>query len=441
VPDALSRLIPRVALSDAAFAARHRLVCIVLWLTLALVGVVELVNHGSDSAPSMPSITEDSGSSYRIMLWSVVGATVIFGWLARWNASRRWQAVTASTGLMLGAIGMVHAGNGLTDLHFAFFVLLALAGLYQDWAPFAVAVVIVAVHHMLFGLLMPEEVFSDPRAQANPIPWALLHTAFVVALVMVQFISWRFAEQAQTEAATAVEATQIEARQLLSLAAADSAQREREALTDAASRLAERESPAARLDEMLEATAATGKRIGGETNTAMSGMTHALELIGSASGAASDDLEQAVSESASAQQVIQELERSIANITTVAQMINAVAQQTNLLALNATIEAARAGEAGRGFGVVAEEVKSLAGQTAATARIEATVAQVRAGAEAAADVVGGIGAVLDRVTQAQALVKEIVEGQSELVGVAQISLAAAAEQVAGAANQARRTKA
>jgi methyl-accepting chemotaxis protein len=439
VLDALSRLIPRIALSDAAFAARHRLVCIVLWLTLALVGVVAVVNHGSDSSPSM---AEHSGSSHRIMLWSVVGATVIFGWLARWNASRRWQAVTASTGLMLGAIGMVHAGNGLTDLHFAFFVLLALAGLYQDWASFAVAVVIVAVHHMLFGLLMPEEVFSDPRAQANPIPWALLHTAFVVALVMVQFISWRFAEQAQVEASTAVEATQIEARQLLGQVAADSAQRQREALTDAASQVAERESLAARLDEMLEATAATGKRIGGETNTTMSGMTLALELIGSASGAASDDLDQAVSESTSAQQVIQELERSIANITTVAQMINAVAQQTNLLALNANIEAARAGEAGRGFGVVAEEVKSLAGQTAAaTARIEATVAEVRAGAEAAAGVVGGIGAVLDRVTQAQALVKEIVQSQAEQVGMAQISLAAAAEQVAGAAYEARRAKA
>ena len=71
---------------------------------------------------------------------------------------------------------------------------------------------------------------------------------------------------------------------------------------------------------------------------------------------------------------VQSLRQEIHQVGQIAQQIEAVAKQTNLLALNATIEAARAGEAGRGFALVAGEVKQLSAQTGgATTAIAATL--------------------------------------------------------------------
>jgi methyl-accepting chemotaxis protein len=115
----------------------------------------------------------------------------------------------------------------------------------------------------------------------------------------------------------------------------------------------------------------------------------------------------------SADQVVAQLVTGASRIGDVVKLIQAIAEQTNLLALNATIEAARAGEAGRGFGVVASEVKALANQTAkATEDIATQISSIQHSTTDVVEAIKSISNVMGEIAQISMTISGAVDEQS-----------------------------
>jgi len=152
---------------------------------------------------------------------------------------------------------------------------------------------------------------------------------------------------------------------------------------------------------------------------------HNMELSIVATGKVADTVQ-------SSSNTITDLGLSIQKIGMISNTIKDIAEQTNLLALNAAIEAARAGEQGRGFAVVADEVRKLAERTAASTKdIALTIGEINAIAEAAVKSMHG---AVSEVETGIALIRKNGDGLKEIM-VASINVAERIEHITTASRE------
>lgn len=213
------------------------------------------------------------------------------------------------------------------------------------------------------------------------------------------------------------------ARQVRRAAIDNSSERFRETITKLSNASQELEHVAEKLSHSAENTTRLGGVVANASADASSNVQSvaaAAELLASAVRSISLEVQRsrdiamnAVERANQTDARITALSHAARRIGDVIELINSVADQTNLLALNATIEAARAGDAGRGFAIVAQEVKALAAQTAnATSEISRQISEMQAATSDAVGFIKTIGATIDEISAITSAIAAAIEEQN-----------------------------
>jgi diguanylate cyclase (GGDEF)-like protein/PAS domain S-box-containing protein len=134
---------------------------------------------------------------------STAGACVVAGFavLAGFGRiGRIGRAAAVGAGLMTASALLVHLSGGYIELHFHFFVMIIFMALYQDWIPYLLALLYVAIHHGVVGVLWPTMVYNHQAAIQAPWTWAGIHAFFVLWASVGSIVAWKYAEHAHGRA-------------------------------------------------------------------------------------------------------------------------------------------------------------------------------------------------------------------------------------------------
>ncbi|MDQ1445120.1 MAG: methyl-accepting chemotaxis protein [Acidimicrobiaceae bacterium] len=171
-------------LQDAVWQRRHRGIVMLLWAHAVGLALFALIR---------------GYSAYHAL--ADAGVIALLALAASYPAgSARLRSAIATLGLISSSAVFVHLSGGVVEAHFHFFAMIGIITLYQDWVPFGLAIVFVAIHHGVAGTLDPSGVYNHYAAVNNPWKWGLIHGGLVLFASAANVYAWRLNEESAGEA-------------------------------------------------------------------------------------------------------------------------------------------------------------------------------------------------------------------------------------------------